>query len=439
VLVGYNGQVKLFDFGVAKVGSKEGQTEAGVVKGKPAYLAPEQALGEQLDDRVDIFALGIVFWELLTAKRLFFDAQPLLAIKKVVEMEIPAPSKINPAVPAAFDKIALKALERDKIRRYQLCKEFCTDLERALHNEGIVYGEKQVRELMQIAFQTQMADELQAIQQKFSGRSREPGSPEATPPLPMLSDARTGNIKLPARSEFSVPASMAQTTDSGGGQGFGRIALALALVAFGGWGALHLQSGEGGQRAPAPAAAAAAAAPAAREPASLARNFAKPMTRGEIHPSAPQGGPLDGLDVEVISLIGSSVGSTQGAVTVKVTPGSRRNTALVLVNVEPVAWHIEVEPGVVLERLIVVNGDESQDNAISVIGPAPNRIEYLTTGFYPFASENLDALPHRPDLLRKPIRTGTPEDLAYALGTEICFQDALTIAVVHTGHCMKVK
>ncbi len=204
ILVAYNGQVKLFDFGVAKIGSREGQTEAGVVKGKPAYLAPEQALGEELDDRVDIFALGIVLWEQLTGRRLFFDAQPLMAIKKVVEMEIPVPSSINPGIPASVDKIVMKALQRDKMQRYQLSKEFGADLEKALQAEGITWAERQSRELMAAVFQRQMTEELASLQQKFQGRAADVSvptvGPAAPPPLPssLAANENTQSFTLPS-------------------------------------------------------------------------------------------------------------------------------------------------------------------------------------------------------------------------------------------------
>jgi serine/threonine protein kinase len=71
VMISYDGAVKLFDFGIAKAKSANEATRAGVIKGKPSYLSPEQINGEELDGRCDIFALGIVLWELLTAKRLF--------------------------------------------------------------------------------------------------------------------------------------------------------------------------------------------------------------------------------------------------------------------------------------------------------------------------------------------------------------------------------
>jgi serine/threonine-protein kinase len=118
VLVGFNGSVKLIDFGVAKATGKLSQTTAGQIKGKHAYMSPEQAKGEPLDHRSDVFGLGTVFYELLTGTRLFKRESELATLKAVVSAKIPAPSEAAPAIPKALDAVVLKALARNRDERY---------------------------------------------------------------------------------------------------------------------------------------------------------------------------------------------------------------------------------------------------------------------------------------------------------------------------------
>jgi eukaryotic-like serine/threonine-protein kinase len=118
VLVGFNGSVKLIDFGVAKATGKLSQTTAGQIKGKHAYMSPEQAKGEPLDHRSDVFGLGTLFYELLTGTRLFKRESELATLKAVVSAKIPPPSEAAPAIPKALDAVVLKALARNRDERY---------------------------------------------------------------------------------------------------------------------------------------------------------------------------------------------------------------------------------------------------------------------------------------------------------------------------------
>lgn len=126
VLLSFDGAVKLTDFGIAKV-DKTG-TAPGMLKGKFAYMSPEQARGEAVDARTDVFALGIVLWEMLTGGRLFDSDSELGVLRAVQQSVIPPPARLNPDVPDALSQIVMKALERDLSQRYASAQ----DLERAL-------------------------------------------------------------------------------------------------------------------------------------------------------------------------------------------------------------------------------------------------------------------------------------------------------------------
>ncbi len=126
ILLSYDGAVKLTDFGIAKAGGRA--TTIGTLKGKFAYMAPEQARGDPVDARTDLFALGITLWELLTGARLFHAETDWGVLHAVQERPVPSPAELNPEVDEELSQVVLKALERPKEARYQSGAEF----ERAL-------------------------------------------------------------------------------------------------------------------------------------------------------------------------------------------------------------------------------------------------------------------------------------------------------------------
>jgi eukaryotic-like serine/threonine-protein kinase len=125
VLVSYTGEVKLTDFGLASSTLKLEKTAPGIIYGKVAYMSPEQARGEKLDGRSDMYAAGIVLWELLTGRQLFPPGkdQPQDLLARAKNPEPMRPSKRAPRVPAELDEICLKALAADKEDRYADCDE----------------------------------------------------------------------------------------------------------------------------------------------------------------------------------------------------------------------------------------------------------------------------------------------------------------------------
>jgi len=123
------GEVKLLDFGVATFKNALQATKSGTVKGKPAYLAPEQLEGKAIDGRVDLFALGIVMHEMLTLQHLFAGDSDLGTVKQIMEMEIPKPSAKRDDVPEALDRVVMRALERDRGRRFATAAEMAAALD----------------------------------------------------------------------------------------------------------------------------------------------------------------------------------------------------------------------------------------------------------------------------------------------------------------------
>ena len=132
VIVGVDGSSRLIDFGVAKASHRLTETKSGSVKGKYSYMAPEQARGLEVDRRTDIFAAGIMLHECLTDRRLFRGENELDTVRRIMEAEIPTPSSVQPAIPAALDAVTMKALARPMEQRFQTAIEMAEALEHAV-------------------------------------------------------------------------------------------------------------------------------------------------------------------------------------------------------------------------------------------------------------------------------------------------------------------
>ena len=119
IMLTYDGAVKVIDFGIAKANTNSEATQAGTIKGKLSYLAPEYLEGLELDCRYDEFAVGITLWELLCSRKLFQAANDLAVLKQIQQCKIIPPSEINPTVPKELDAIVMKALSKDRANRYE--------------------------------------------------------------------------------------------------------------------------------------------------------------------------------------------------------------------------------------------------------------------------------------------------------------------------------
>ena len=128
MLISYQGEVKISDFGISKARSEPSLTQAGVVKGKLAYLSPEQALGESINQQADIYALGLVFYETLTGKRVYKFSSDIEAIRTIPKKDIDPLIKSMPDLPEEVNRIVMKCLEKDKDRRYQNASALYNDL-----------------------------------------------------------------------------------------------------------------------------------------------------------------------------------------------------------------------------------------------------------------------------------------------------------------------
>jgi serine/threonine-protein kinase len=136
VLITRHGEVKVVDFGLAKANSQLEASQPGIIKGKFSYLSPEAALGEEVDPRTDIFATGIILWEMITGTRLFLGETDLGTVRQVQAARVPPLSQYVRDVPAALEQIMTQALARDPRARYQTARDFGRDLNRILFQMG---------------------------------------------------------------------------------------------------------------------------------------------------------------------------------------------------------------------------------------------------------------------------------------------------------------
>jgi serine/threonine protein kinase len=140
VMIGYDGAVKLIDFGIAKSANRGTKTAVGMLKGKLAYLAPEQVVHKAVDRRADIFALGIVLYELTTMARAFRAESDLLTLEKITTGTVTPPSQMLRGYPAALEAIVMKALQVDPAARYQTAGDMALAIERLAADFGMPLG-----------------------------------------------------------------------------------------------------------------------------------------------------------------------------------------------------------------------------------------------------------------------------------------------------------
>lgn len=133
IIVNSLNQIKIIDFGLAHTSHLQGLTATGLIMGTPEYMAPEQVAGRKVDERADIYSLGIILYELFTGKVPFTGDSAIAVGFKQMKEDAPRPTTVNPAIPPSVENVILKALEKDPYRRYQSAIELKNDLQTAIH------------------------------------------------------------------------------------------------------------------------------------------------------------------------------------------------------------------------------------------------------------------------------------------------------------------
>src|SRR5262245_31000380 len=148
----YDGYTKVVDFRIAKVADRLSSTRAGTLKGKLAYMSPEQVRGAEVDRTTDIFALGVVLWELTTSQRLFRMDTDLDTLEKVQACVVPPPSSLVPDYPVELESVVMKALAKRKQDRFQTAREFSRSLQNFLMRRGAFVGPEEVAQFVRQVF-----------------------------------------------------------------------------------------------------------------------------------------------------------------------------------------------------------------------------------------------------------------------------------------------
>ena len=258
VMLTYQGGVKVVDFGIARARDRvQDRTGTDMLKGKIAYCAPEQFRGGEIDRRTDIFSLGIVLFEILTGRRLFRRASREQTMFAALEMDIPAPSTLRPAVTEELDAIVLKALQREPDERYATARDMRQALEGLMSGPPVrldeylreVFGEERARQRLDVFVAADdTATEVASIPVVKEQPSSSPVVPSADEVLPgseaavaeaptvqqRRASARTAVAPTAGEHEPALAGGEASTTAhvSKPRLGFVRVLLALALVAL---------------------------------------------------------------------------------------------------------------------------------------------------------------------------------------------------------------
>ncbi len=159
ILVTFQGGIKIVDFGIAKAADQATHTRSGVLKGKYSYMSPEQAAGDPVDMRTDVFALGIVGYELSTGFRLFKRENEVATLQAVRDCKVPAPSSVNTEVPRELDPIFMKALARRPDSRFATAGQLALALEEFLLQGKYAASSTHLSEFMRALYPEQLGED----------------------------------------------------------------------------------------------------------------------------------------------------------------------------------------------------------------------------------------------------------------------------------------
>ncbi len=205
ILIGMDGSARLTDFGVARATSRLSTTRTGQLKGKLAYMAPEQARGvKDIDRRADIFAAGVVYWEALEGRRLFKGDGEADTLNKVLHEPIPPLRSSEPSVPREIEAVLETALDRERIRRFPTAAAFADALERAANDVGEVATHKDVAAYLDEILGAEILKQRETVRAIIA--RGEPGRPKSLsmpPPAPVPAASRSVKRLSPEPTDAS--------------------------------------------------------------------------------------------------------------------------------------------------------------------------------------------------------------------------------------------
>ncbi len=168
ILITYEGDIKVIDFGIAKAANRASKTQAGVLKGKFGYMSPEQVRGLPIDRRSDIFAVGVLLYEMLTGERLFIGESDFSTLERVRNAEVVPPTTFNKKITPELEQIVLKALAREAEDRYQWASDLAEDLQSFLIEDRSIYNPKRLGLYMKDIYAGEIAAERAKMEEYLS-------------------------------------------------------------------------------------------------------------------------------------------------------------------------------------------------------------------------------------------------------------------------------
>ena len=196
VLIGYDGVPKLVDFGIAKAAMRITETDAGVLKGKYAYMSPEQCEAKELDARSDVFSAGVVLWEMLAGRRLYKSQNLVKSIDRILHEPPPPPTKYNGDCLKSLSDITLKALAKKRGDRFKDAEGFKEAIEEALMDAHVRFRKTEMRDLMSLAFKDVIERQRQVLDLVLAGDMKD---------LAVVDDETAAGEEGDSESEFEVP------------------------------------------------------------------------------------------------------------------------------------------------------------------------------------------------------------------------------------------
>jgi serine/threonine-protein kinase len=175
LVVGFEGVVKVVDFGIARADQRDTKTKAGTIKGKFAYMSPEQCVASNIDRRTDVFALGVIMWELLTGRRLFKRNSPYETYQAVIECNVPVPSSLNVELDPPLDAIVMKAVAKDKENRYPTAEALGDAVLGYLHHRGKGSGPAEMGRWIEASFAQEIEEHTDRMRELIENRAIETG------------------------------------------------------------------------------------------------------------------------------------------------------------------------------------------------------------------------------------------------------------------------
>jgi len=207
IFLTYEGDVKIVDFGIAKAASQSTITQIGMIKGKVAYMSPEQACGTSIDHRSDIFSTGVLLYEMITGTRMFTGEDTMQILAKVREADYLPLESVRSGLSPKIYEILNRALARDPAERYPSCDEMMADLEECIFRSDMRPSARSVTDYMKELFREEIAAERDRIRESAAAEIEEqPGSiEEPKPPPPPAEGRREGEIPPAPASKGKGP------------------------------------------------------------------------------------------------------------------------------------------------------------------------------------------------------------------------------------------